>query len=265
MKTSKKINIIKKSSLVCALATSMVLTPVHASNITEKNIITKAQQEKHNEDIGFGSGFVLGAIVAGPIGAIVTGLIGVFSAKHLNVINEKNELIVNLNETENIHQLALKQHQIKIQRLENDFNHELLALEQNQLNVSQLQLENLLMSLQFSTGSSDIQPHYQNQINALVKLLKQSPDLMIDLSGYTDLLGSDELNHALSIARVNSVKHALINQGLEADRINLYAFGEQLPVVANNEMQSSFYDRRVVIKLKYNESNQLIEKTVSNN
>ena len=101
---------------------------------------------------------------------MVSGLIGVFSAKHLNVINEKNELIVNLDEKENIHKLALKQHQIELQYIENYFNHELLALEQSQSNVSQLQLENLLMTLQFSTGSSDIQPHYQNQINALVKL-----------------------------------------------------------------------------------------------
>ena len=122
-------------------------------------------------------------------------------------------------------------------------------MQQSQQNTSQLQAENLLMSLQFPTGSSDLQPHYQQQINALAKLLAQSPELSIDLSGYTDLQGDEELNHALSIARVNTVKHALINEGIEADRINLFAFGENAPVVANNEKQVSFYDRRVVIKL----------------
>ena len=120
------------------------------------------------------------------------------------------------------------------------------------------------MSLQFSTGSSELKSHYLPQIQSLAKLLSQSPNIKVDLSGYTDLQGSDELNHALSIARVNSVKNALIEQGVEAERINLYAFGEQAPVVANNEREVSFYDRRVVIKLqpKDSESNQ---QTVSNN
>jgi outer membrane protein OmpA-like peptidoglycan-associated protein len=45
------------------------------------------------------------------------------------------------------------------------------------------------------------------------------------------------------------VKNALIDQGVEAERIQLFAFGEQSPVVANSEKEASFYDRRVVIKL----------------
>ncbi len=126
----------------------------------------------------------------------------------------------------------------------------------------------LLMSLQFSTGSSELKPHYQGQIDSLVSLLKQAPELMIDLSGYTDLQGNEAVNHALSIARVNTVKHALLNQGINAERINLYAFGEQSPVVANNEHETSFYDRRVVIKLKtfnqLNDDSKNEQQTVSN-
>jgi outer membrane protein OmpA-like peptidoglycan-associated protein len=105
------------------------------------------------------------------------------------------------------------------------------------------------MSLQFPTGSSELQPHYQGQIAALSEMLQQSPKLFIDLSGYTDKQGSKKLNQALSIARVNTVKNALINNGVNAERIKLFAYGEQAPVVANSEKEVSFYDRRVVIKL----------------
>ena len=53
----------------------------------------------------------------------------------------------------------------------------------------------------------------------------------------------------MSQARVDSVKTLLIAQGVEEHQIDTFAFGEDAPVVANNERQVSFYDRRVVMKL----------------
>lgn len=251
----------KNSAITLALIASMSLTPVMAKDVED---ISKHQQKIDNENIGFGTGVVIGAVVAGPLGAIVTGLVGAFTAKHLNAVNENDELNAQISSEKSNHQLALQKYQQKLKRVEQDYQNELIALQKNQHNTSQLQAENLLMSLQFSTGSSELKPHYKGQINALVSLLKQAPELSIDLSGYTDLQGSDELNHALSIARVNTVKHALLNQGIEAERINLYAFGEKSPVVANNEKETSFYDRRVVIKLKKDNALNLNSQTVSN-
>ena len=46
------------------------------------------------------------------------------------------------------------------------------------------------------------------------------------------------------------MKNALIDQGVTAEQINLFAYGEQQPVVASADKEISFYDRRVVIKLK---------------
>ncbi|GAA6206498.1 sortase-associated OmpA-like protein PdsO [Thalassotalea sp. SU-HH00458] len=241
---------IKKTCLACFVATSLISTPLMANDDVKTSELTKAEQHKQNENIGFGSGLVLGAVVAGPVGAFVSGILGVFTAKHINVSNDKDELVVQLSKEQNNHQLALANYQRKMEQIEQEYQNELLALQNSQHNTTQLQAENLLMSLQFSTGSSDIQPHYQGQIDSLASLLKQAPELMIDLSGYTDLQGNEALNHALSIARVNAVKHALIDKGITAERINLFAYGEESPVVANNQQEVSFYDRRVVIKLK---------------
>ena len=166
------------------------------------------------------------------------------------------ELKASLSKQENEYSVAVQQFRRKLQRSEQNHQLELSALEQNfdkkYQHASQLQAENLLMSLQFPTGSSDLQPHYNGQIAALSEMLKQSPKLFIDLSGYTDKQGKKKLNQALSVARVNTVKNALIDQGVEAERIQLFAFGEQAPVVANSKQEVSFYDRRVVIKLHRN-------------
>jgi len=257
-------NSIKKTLLTCSIIAATSISPTMAYEQVASVKLTSKQEQKEKENIGFGTGMVIGAIVAGPLGAIVSSAIGVITAKHLNTANERDELVAVLEGEQNKYQLALDKYQDKLRQAEQSYQAELLALQQGQDLTSQLQAENLLMSLQFSTGSSEIKPHYQAQITSLVKILEQSPNLKVDLSGYTDLQGSDELNHALSIARVNSVKKALISQGVQPERINLFAFGEQAPVVANQEKQTSFYDRRVVIKLQPKADNHSNQQTVKN-
>ena len=245
----------KKSALACIVISSLIATPVMANEDFHLSAEQQIQQEKANkkEEVGFGAGALLGAIVAGPFGAMFAGIAGSLIAKHGNVIDERDHLTTALSDEKNNHQLAMQNYQEKLQRAEQEYQSELLALQQSHHNTSQLQAENLLMSLQFTTGSSDLKPHYQGQIKALAQMLEQSPKLLIDLSGYTDLQGDETLNHKLSIARVNSVKNALINNGVGSERIKLFAYGEQSPVVASNQKEASFYDRRVVIKLRSEE------------
>jgi sortase system peptidoglycan-associated protein len=223
---------------------------IHAENETQQ------LTDKDKESIGLGAGVIIGAIFGGPLGAILVGATGALIAKTEIDTDNILELKASLSKQENEYSVAVEQFRRKLQHSEQNHQLELSALEQNfdkkYQHASQLQAENLLMSLQFPTGSSDLQPHYNDQIAALSEMLKQSPNLFIDLSGYTDKQGKKKLNQALSIARVNTVKNALIDQGVEAERIQLFAFGEQSPVVANSKQEVSFYDRRVVIKLHSN-------------
>jgi sortase system peptidoglycan-associated protein len=243
---------IKKSTLACIIISSIIATPVMANNdlhlSTEQS--SQKQHEKKKENVGFGAGALLGAVIAGPLGAVISGIAGSLIAKYSNVTDERDSLTIALSEEKNNHQLALQNYQEKLKKADQEYQSELLALQQSHHNTSQLQAENLLMSLQFTTGSSELKSHYQGQIEALAKMLVQSSDLSVDLSGYTDLQGDESLNHKLSIARVNSVKHALVNHGVKSEQIKLYAYGEQSPVIANNQKEASFYDRRVVIKLR---------------
>ncbi|MDX2367919.1 MAG: sortase-associated OmpA-like protein PdsO [Colwellia sp.] len=263
----------KKLIITTALIGVLVASSVNAA----ENSLTPAkihQQETHNENIGFGSGAVIGAIVAGPVGAIVAGLGGVFIAKYINVNDENDELTSALVK-EQKKQLSIEQiqsqYQAKLQRLEISYQQQLVALEtqQNQQNkTGQSQADNLLMSLQFSTGSSDIAPHYQEQVAALAQILNGSPNMKIDLSGYTDLTGEHSLNQTLSQARVESVRTLLMAQGVNEQQIATFAFGEESPVVANSEREVSFHDRRVVLKLhtpSLEEDPQTIKNQMANN
>ena len=262
--TRKKVFI--TTALIAALATSSV-------NAAENTLPPeKIHQEATNEEnIGFGTGAVIGAIVAGPLGAIVAGIGGVFVAKYINVNDQNEELStasVNEQRKQRSNEQIQSQYQAKLQRLEASYQQQLIALENQQHNSGQLQADNLLMSLQFSTGSSDIAPHYQEQVSALAQILNSSPQMKIDLSGYTDLIGEQSLNQTLSQARVESVRTLLMAQGVKEQQIATFAFGEESPVVANNESEVSFYDRRVVLKLHTppsKEESQAINNQMANN
>lgn len=209
--------------------------------------------DKNKQSIGFGTGAIIGAIFGGPVGAFLVGVTGSLIVKTNTDQDNIENLQASLSSQQQEQALAAEQFRRKLARSKKNHQLALTRLEQNfdakYQQASQLQAENLLMSLQFPTGSSDLQPHYHDQIVALADMLQQSANLFIDLSGYTDKQGSKNLNQALSIARVNTVKNALIAQGVTAERIKLFAYGEQAPVVANSDKQVSFYDRRVVIKL----------------
>jgi len=213
----------RKALIATIVMTTIASSPVFAYESDEKlTVAEKKQAQTNNENIGFGTGMLIGAIAAGPIGAIVAGVGGVFIAQFINVNDDNEELTLALTNEQQAHQLANKhmqlankhmqqQHQVEIQRLGNSYQQQLVAMENNQQQAGQLQAEHLqagklLMSLQFSTGSSDIAPHYQEQVAALAQILNNSPTMKIDLSGYTDLIGEESLNQTLSQARVASVK-----------------------------------------------------------
>jgi len=249
----------KKSMIALIVSSTLVLTP---SVVLAKSTTAQQTNQQHvahqqqGEELGFGVGALIGGIIAGPAGAFITGLAASLLVKDSNAKENINQLETALVSQQSVNKNNMAKFQQQLQQAEQAYQNELLTLQQGYKNSSQLQAENLLMSLQFSTGSSEIAPIYQPQIKALASLLQQSPQINIDLSGYTDLQGSEQLNQTLSQARVDAVKSALVNYGIGDSRINTQAFGESGAVVAKTDKEVSFYDRRVVIQLHSN-NNQM--------
>jgi outer membrane protein OmpA-like peptidoglycan-associated protein len=68
------------------------------------------------------------------------------------------------------------------------------------------------------------------------------------LSGHADRSGSDEVNAALSRRRAESVRHYLVERGVEADAIEIRAFGEARPLVDTPDGVAEPQNRYVVIE-----------------
>ena len=80
-------------------------------------------------------------------------------------------------------------------------------------------------------------------------LLLQYPDTRFLVCGYTDSVGSDEYNAALSRDRAKAVWQALVNRGVPAGRLAWRGFGNRvalMPPSASEEQRR--VDRKVVLE-----------------
>ena len=66
----------------------------------------------------------------------------------------------------------------------------------------------------FETGKTDLTELHARILNNVASILKAYPDLPVRVIGYTDHVGSDDANTALSSARAANVKAYLVSQGV---------------------------------------------------
>jgi outer membrane protein OmpA-like peptidoglycan-associated protein len=71
-----------------------------------------------------------------------------------------------------------------------------------------------------------------------------------EIEGYTDNLGSEEVNHQVGLARANAVKQYLGEQyEIPGDWISVVSYGMEKPVADNSTPENRARNRRVVIKV----------------
>ncbi len=99
----------------------------------------------------------------------------------------------------------------------------------------------------FDTGKAQLHAGAARTIEQLASFLKENPERTIEIEGYTDSTGSQDLNLALSERRANAVKNALTDRGIAANRISARGFGEANPVAGNETAAGRQLNRRVDI------------------
>jgi len=77
----------------------------------------------------------------------------------------------------------------------------------------------------FAFDRADLDDKAQTALLNLAKDLQSNPNLIIELSGYTDMRGPREYNYQLSQRRVESVRRFLIDKGVQLSRIQSVGLG----------------------------------------
>jgi outer membrane protein OmpA-like peptidoglycan-associated protein len=76
------------------------------------------------------------------------------------------------------------------------------------------------------------------ELDKLVKLLKDNPEIDIEMGSHTDVRGTDEYNQVLSENRAKSAVEYLIEQGIEKNRLTFKGYGEKVLV---NKCKNNIY------------------------
>lgn len=104
----------------------------------------------------------------------------------------------------------------------------LVILDRKQKEVS-FRLENIY----FGYDSANIRPASAVELNKLVQILEDNPDIKIEMSAHTDSIGSSDRNMNLSQRRAQATVNYLIGKGIATERLVAKGYGETRPIARN--------------------------------
>ena len=101
----------------------------------------------------------------------------------------------------------------------------------------------------FAVNSSTLRPGLYAELDRVAQVLASYPQTTIFVAGHTDSTGSEEYNMKLSQQRADSVKNALVQRGVAAQRISAVGYGESQPIADNNTEFGRQQNRRVEVRI----------------
>lgn len=96
----------------------------------------------------------------------------------------------------------------------------------------------------FSYDNFDIRTDETQIANADANFLTQHPNIKMVIQGHCDERGSDEYNMGLGENRASTVRKALIDRGVNADRIRIISLGKEKPFCTTAEDESCWQQNR---------------------
>lgn len=97
----------------------------------------------------------------------------------------------------------------------------------------------------FDSGKFNLRKESTSELARLVKLLKENPNMKIEIQGHTDDVGKDESNLSLSKNRAQAVFEHLTKNGVALERLLSKGYGEGIPLVPNTNAENRQQNRRV--------------------
>jgi outer membrane protein OmpA-like peptidoglycan-associated protein len=97
----------------------------------------------------------------------------------------------------------------------------------------------------FDTGHYSLKPGAREKLAKVAGILIAYPGLNIEVGGYTDNVGGDDMNIKLSENRAGAVRNYLVEQGVATNFVSAKGFGNTLPVASNENAAGRQENRRV--------------------
>ena len=193
------------------------------------------------ENVGIGTGAVIGVLAGGPVGFIIGAVLG---AKIGDTLHNKSEEI----ETFEKSLQSSRRSALMLERDMTKLNSEIKYLQ----SVARPELVSLMqagidMDLLFRTDEFALTDLTGDRLMQMAGTLAAMSNVRIQLDGFADERGDSKYNLELSEKRVEFVRNMFISAGVHPTRISSSAHGES--VAQNPDVDSYALERRVSVKL----------------
>ena len=105
----------------------------------------------------------------------------------------------------------------------------------------------------FDTGSARLKDDAQERVQKIADILKKYPENKITVVGHTDSTGGENINEKLSKDRAQTVKSALLRDGVDPSSVNTLGVGSQDPIASNATSGGRSSNRRVELAITMDE------------
>ncbi|MBN1253571.1 MAG: OmpA family protein [Bacteroidales bacterium] len=106
-----------------------------------------------------------------------------------------------------------------------------------------------LNNITFEVNSDDLNSESFSELDRVVKLMNDNPDIKIEISAHTDNSGSDVYNLRLSKRRANTVVEYMLEKNINSSRLISKGHGETKPLYPNDTDENKALNRRVELKI----------------
>jgi OOP family OmpA-OmpF porin len=108
----------------------------------------------------------------------------------------------------------------------------------------------VISNIYYETAKAELRPESKASLDKeLVQLLKDNPQLIIEIGSHTDDVGSNEYNQKLSQQRAESVVNYLIANGIPKEKMLARGYGESKPIAPNTTPEGRQKNRRTEFKI----------------
>lgn len=107
----------------------------------------------------------------------------------------------------------------------------------------------VLNNILFETGKSILASGSFAELDRLLNIMQDNPQMKVEILGHTDKTGSESINFKLSENRAKAVVEYLVQKGIDRSRMEYKGFGSLQPIADNANAKGRAKNRRVEFKI----------------
>lgn len=121
------------------------------------------------------------------------------------------------------------------------------AVDANGCPIPVEEIARIELEVHFDFDQAVVKPEFFSEIEEVAQFMRQYSDVVVELEGHTDSVGTDAYNQGLSTRRANAVRGVLLDRfSIAGSRVTARGFGESQPVATNDTAEGRAENRRVI-------------------